>query len=324
MAPSCRIVFLDAMTFGDVSLERFMNRWDCEVYPLSSPAEVRQRLAGRQVAIINKVEIDRSVLDSARAKDLKLIAVAATGTDNVDLQAARDFGIHVCNVPGYAAQSVAQFTVALMLELATRAGSYADLVRRGGWEQSPIYTRIEFPAVELSGKKLGIIGWGNIGRRVAEIAGALGMEVVVSERPGSRGPAPAGRQGLEDLLASSDFVSLHCPITPATRNIIDSRALRLMKRGAFLINTARGALIDEAALIEALREKRLGGAALDVISQEPPAGGHPIIKAAKELDNLLVTPHCAWAAREARERLMNEVEQNIIAFTQGRDRNRVA
>ncbi len=324
MKSSCRIVFLDVMTFGDVSLERFIKRWDCEVHPLSSPAETRQRLNGRQVVILNKVRIDRSVLDSPPAKDLKLIAVAATGTDNVDLQAARDFGIRVCNVPGYAAQSVAQFTVALMLELAARAGSYAGLVRSGGWEQSPIYTRIEFPTFELFGKRLGIIGWGNIGRRVAEIASALGMDVVISERPGSSEPAPAGRHKLEELLASSDFVSLHCPITPATRNIIDSRAIKLMKPGAFLVNTARGALIDETALIEALRERRLGGAALDVISQEPPTADHPIIRAAKELDNLLVTPHCAWTAREARQRLMDEVEQNILAFTEGRDRNRVA
>lgn len=324
MRPACRVVFLDAMTFGDVSLERFVKQWDCAVYPFSSPEETHQRLEGRQVAVINKVQMNRSVLGSPAAADLKLIAVAATGTDNVDLDAARDLGMRVCNVPGYAAQSVAQFTVALMLELATRVGGYTELVRRGGWEQSPIYTRIEFPSTELLGKRLGIIGWGNIGRRVAEIARALGMEVVISARPGSLEAVPAGRLWLEELLASSDFVSLHCPITPATRNMIDRRALKLMKPGAFLINTARGALIDEAVLIEALREKRLAGAALDVLSQEPPAPDHPIIKAAKELDNLLVTPHCAWTAREARERLMNEVAENIVAFTQGRDRNRVA
>ncbi len=323
-SPACRVVFLDAMTFGDVSLDRFVMQWDCLVYPLSSPAEVGQRLQGREVAVVNKVQVDRALLHSAAAKDLKLIAVAATGTDNIDLEAARDRGISVCNVPGYAAQSVAQFTVALILELATRAGSYAEIVRRGAWERSPIYTRMDFPTTELSGKKLGIVGYGNIGRRVSEMVRPLGMEILISARPGSSDPPPAGRLALEDLLAASEFVSLHCPITRETKNIIDRRALKRMKPGAFLVNTARGALIDEAALIEALREKRLGGAALDVISQEPPAADHPIIKAAKELDNLLVTPHCAWTAREARERLMDEVEQNILAFIQGRDRNRVA
>ena len=204
--PACRVVFLDAVTFGDVSLERFINQWNCVVHRLSSPVEVRQRLQGHQVAVINKVQIDRSVLDSPAAKDLKLIAVAATGTDNVDLDAARNRGISVCNVPGYAAQSVSQFTIALILELATRAGGYTELVRRGAWEQSPIYTRIDFSTTELSGKKLVIIGYGNIGRRVAEMARALGMEVVISARPGSSDAVPAGRLTLKDLFLSADFV----------------------------------------------------------------------------------------------------------------------
>ena len=248
--------------------------------------------------------------------------MAATGTDNVELEAARARGICVCNVPGYAAQSVAQFTVALILELATRAGGYMELVRRGAWEQSPIYTRIDFSTVELSGKKLGIVGYGNIGRRVAAIARMLGMEILTSARPGSSDAPPASRLPLNDVLASSDFVSLHCPLTPDTKNLIDSRALELMKPNAFLVNTARGALIDEAALIQALRQKRLAGAALDVISREPPPSDHPVIRAAKELDNLLVTPHCAWSTREARRRLLDEVAENILAFLRGEERNR--
>ena len=318
-----RIVFLDAATFGDVSLDRFTAQWDCSVRALTKPTEVLQRIEGSPVVITNKVVLDRSILDSPEAADLKLIAVAATGTDNVDLEAARNRGIRVCNVPGYAAQSVAQFTIALILELATRVGGYGQIVRQGAWEKSPMYTRIDFSTVELSGKKLGIVGYGNIGRRVAEMARGLGMEVLISERPGSAGPLSAGRRALDDVLASSDFVSLHCPLTPNTKNIIDGRALGLMKPTAFLINTARGALLDEAALIRALREKRLAGAALDVISREPPPADHPIIRAAKELDNLLVTPHCAWSTREARERLMNEVLENIVAFTEGKDRNRI-
>jgi len=319
-----RIVFLDAATFGDASLERFTGAWNCTVHSLTQPAEVRQRIDGFQVVVTNKVVLDKSVIASPEAAHLKLIAEAATGTDNIDLVAARERGIPVFNVPGYAAQSVAQFTIALILELATRAGEYMELVRRGGWEKSPMYARIDFPIAELAGKKLGIVGYGNIGRRAAEMAKGLGMEILISARPGAAEPAPQGRLSVDEVLKSADFVSLHCPLTPDTRNLIDKRALGLMKPSAFLINTARGALIDEAALIAALRDKRLAGAALDVISREPPPADHPIVQAAKELDNLLVTPHCAWSAREARERLLNETAENIQAFVEDKDRNRVA
>lgn len=319
-----RLVFLDAATLGDVSLEPLTTHWDCAIHAYSVPAEVPQRLQGYRGAILNKVVLDRLVLDSPAAKDLKLIAVAATGTDNIDLQAARARAIRVCNVPGYATQSVAQFTIALILEMATRTGRYGELVRAGAWQKSPIYTLLDFPIFELAGKKLGIIGYGRIGRLVAEMARGLGMEVLISARPGSSGPVPEGRLSLNDLLARADIVTLHCPLTPQTRNLIDGRALALMKPSAFLINTARGALVDQESLIGALREGRLAGAALDVLTQEPPSADHPIILAAQELTNLLVTPHCAWSAREARQRLLDEVVENILAFTKGQDRNRVA
>jgi glycerate dehydrogenase len=319
-----RIVFLDAATFGDASLDRFIRTWDCTVYPLTQPAEVLQRIEDFPIVVTNKVVLDRSTIVAPQSAGLKLIAEAATGTDNIDLAAARERGIPVANVPGYAAQSVAQFTIALVLELATRAAAYMELVRQGGWEKSPMYARIDFPITELAGKKLGIVGYGNIGRRAAEMARALGMEILISERPGSNESPPAGRLRLDEVLRSCDFLSLHCPLTPSTKNMIDARALGLMKPGAFLVNTARGALVDEAALIAALGEKRLAGAALDVISREPPPADHPIIQAAKRLDNLLVTPHCAWSAREARARLLDETAENIEAFIEGRDRNRVA
>jgi glycerate dehydrogenase len=319
-----RVVILDAMTFGDVSLERFTSLWDCTIHQLTKPEEAAERVRGFPVVVMNKVVIDRALLESPATKDLRLMAVAATGTDNIDREAARARGVWVCNVPGYATASVAQFTMALILELATRSGAYIDLVRRGGWEKSPIYTRIDFPATELSGRKLGIVGYGNIGRAVAKMARGFGMELLVSARPGSPAPPPAGRVALDRLLAAADFVTLHCPLTPETENLIDARALSLMKPGALLVNTARGALVDEAALIRALHEKRLGGAALDVITREPPPANHPVIEAAKELDNLFVTPHCAWGAREARERLIDEVAENILAFTRGEARNRVA
>lgn len=324
MAGKLSIVFLDASTFGDVSLKRFSENWNCAIYKVTAPAEVAERLRGRDVVTLNKVMLDGALLDSAAAKDLKMIAIAATGTDNVDLEAARARGIRVCNVPGYAAQSVAQFTMALILELATRVGGYGGLVRAGAWEKSPIYTLLEFPSFELAGKSLGIVGYGNIGRRVAEMARGFGLEILIAARPGSEGPSPQGRLPLDEVLKRSDIVSLHCPLTPRTKNLIDSRALALMKPSALLINTARGGLVDAEALIHALREKRLAGAAVDVLTQEPPPPDHPLIQAAKELDNLLVTPHCAWSAREARQRLMDEVVENILAFTRGQDRNRVA
>lgn len=318
-----RIVFLDAATFGDVPLDAFTARWNCTIHAQTTSADILRRIDGFPIVVTNKVPLDRAALNAPEARNLTFIAEAATGTDNIDLAAARERGVAVANVPGYAAQSVAQFTIALILELATRAGGYIDVVRCGHWEESPIYTRLDFPTVELAGKKLGIIGHGNIGRRVAEMARALGMEVLVSIRPGTT-ETEVGRLPLDKLLPEVDFLSLHAPLTSATKNLIDAAALAHMKPGAFLVNTARGALVDEGALIAALREKRLAGAALDVISREPPPADHPIIRAAEELDNLLVTPHCAWSAREARERLIREVEENILAFLAGRERNRVA
>lgn len=318
-----RLVFLDAGTFGDVSFARFTARWESAIHTLSAPDEIPRRLAGYDAAIVNKVVLDRSIIESPNAKDLKLIAVAATGTDNVDLEAARRRGVRVCNVPGYATQSVAQFTMAVVLELATRACGYRERVRQGAWQKSPMYTLLDFPSFEIQGKALGIVGYGNIGRAVAEMAKGFGMEVLVSHRPGSRDPTPPGRVSLNDLLARADIVTLHCPLTSQTRHLINSQALALMKPTAYLVNTARGGLVDESALIQALRQGRLAGAALDVLTEEPPSADHPMIKAVAELDNLFVTPHCAWTAREARQRLMDEVAENILAFTEGRERNRV-
>lgn len=316
-----RLVFLDAATFGNVSFRRFEAQWNCTAHDLSTPTEVLKRLQGFSVVVVNKVVLDQSVLNSFTAKDLKLIAVAATGTDNIDLDAARKRGIRVCNVPEYATQSVAQFTMGLILELTSHAGGYVQLVLNGAWQKSRMFTLLDFPSSELSGKKLGIIGYGAIGRAVGGIARGFGMEVVASARPGSSDPIPEGRLALDDLLARADIVTLHCPLTPDTQNLIDSRTLALMKPSAFLVNTARGGLVDENALIKALEEKRLAGAALDVLSREPPPADHPIIQTAQRLDNLLVTPHCAWTAAEARQRLLDEVAENILAFTEGRERN---
>ncbi len=312
---------MDTATYGDVSFERFGANWDCTIHERSASSEVLKRLAGHDVAVINKVVLNESVLRTPQAKGLRLIVVAATGTDNVDLEAARATGIRVSNVPGYAVRSVAQFTVALILELATRVGDYGELVRKGEWEKSPTFTRMDYPSSELHGKVLGIVGYGSIGKRVAEVARALGMEVIISARPGYSGPPPEGRRPFEEVLARSDILTLHCPLTPHTRNLIDARALSRMKPTAFLVNTARGGLVDEVAIVDCLRRNRLGGAALDVLTVEPPPPDHPVIQATKEMPNLLVTPHCAWSARETRQRLIDEVAENIQAFDRGETRN---
>jgi glycerate dehydrogenase len=319
-----RIVFLDAATYGDISLQKFADRWHCTVHQVTRADETIARLAGHTVAVTNKVVLDRAVLNSMEARGLKLIVVAATGTDIIDKEAALQRGVTVCNVPGYATQSVAQFTMALILELATRAGRYASAVRAGEWQKSPVFALLTYPSVDLNGKKLGIIGYGNIGQAVARIARGFGMEILIAARPGSQGPIAPERMPLQQLLGNADVVSLHCPLTAATKNLINERTLAWMKPTAFLINTARGALIDEAALISALRGKRIAAAALDVITQEPPPADHVIIRAAKELDHLVVTPHTAWSARETRERLLDEVAANIAAFLAGKPRNIVA
>jgi glycerate dehydrogenase len=316
-----RIVFLDAATYGDTSLELFTETWNCMVHQVTKPAETIERIAGHTIAVTNKVAFDKTVLNSAEAGNLKLIAVAATGTDIIDKQAAAKRGVKVCNVPGYATQSVAQFTMALILELATRAAKYGNAVKSGEWQKSPVFSLLTFPNMELAGKNLGIIGYGNIGQAVAQMARGFGIEILIAARPGSPGLIPKGRLSVSALLEQADIVSLHCPLTPETKNLINYQSLALMKPTAFLVNTARGALVDEAALIDALRNKKIAAAALDVISQEPPPPDHPIIQAAAQLENLLVTPHTAWSARQARQRLLKEVEANISAFLEGKPRN---
>jgi glycerate dehydrogenase len=318
-----KIVFLDAATFGDVSLKRFTKIGDCTTYQVTQPSETTERLAGQRIVVTNKVAIDHEALGAPQTQDLSLIAVAATGTDIIDRAAAQRRGVKVCNVPGYAANSVAQFTMTLILELATYVGRYAGDVKAGLWQESPVFSLLTHPTIELSGSKLGIIGYGSIGRMVAQMARGFGMEILIAARPGAAKPLAEDRIPLEQIFRQADIVSLHCPLTPQTKNLINQQSLSLMKPSAFLINTARGALIDEAALIQSLREKRLAAAALDVISQEPPSADHPIIVAARKLDNLLVTPHTAWSARQARERLLQVVAENISEFLAGRDRNLV-
>ena len=317
-----RTVFLDGATFGVVSLARFEEAGECVTHELTDADELPARIEDCRCAVINKFVLDRPRLEHPSAAQLRLIAVGATGTDNVDIACARERGVAVCNVPGYATSAVAQYTLALILELATQAARYAQGTRMGHWQESTIFTRHDYPSFELQGRVLGIIGYGNIGRKVAEMARVFGLRVIVAGRVGEDGEEP-DRLPVEEVLRQADFVSLHCPFTPLTEGFINPHTLSLMKPTAFLVNTARGGLVEEAALIEALEQGWIAGAALDVISQEPPDEDHPMMAAAARLDNLLITPHCAWAARETRQRLMDEVLENIQAFRRGERRNRV-
>lgn len=320
-----KVVFLDAMTFdrGDVSFERFTQQWICAFHRFTKPEETAARLLGCDVVVTNKIVVNETVLSRPEAQTLKLIAVAATGFNNIEVESAKRRGIPVCNVKGYSSPSVAQHTFGLILELTSRVGAYSRDVAAGAWAKSPIFTLLTYPCTELAGKTLGIIGYGDIGKAVARIAASFGMQVLVAARKGDDRPS-AGRVSFESLLQSSDIVTLHCPLTPETKNIMGTPELSLMKKGAFLINASRGGLVDEAALLEALTHQHLAGAALDVLMQEPPSAAHPVIKAAQEGLNLIVTPHSAWLTLESRQRLLNEVAENIKAFEAGRVRNPVA
>jgi glycerate dehydrogenase len=318
------IVFLDAATFGQTSLDSFLSTWNCSIYGTSTKSEARDRLEDQECAVVNKFLLDRQMLESRAARGLRLIAVAATGANNVDIDCARSRRIAVCNVSSYATYAVAQFTMALIFEMATRVGLHARGVRAGRWQKSPIFTRHDdHPSFELEGKVLGIVGYGNIGRKVAEMGRALGMEVLVSAGVGETRDIEEGRVPLDEVFARSDFLTVHCPLTRGTKGFVNRRTLGLMKPTAFLVNTARGELVDEPDLVEALEKKQLAGAALDVISEEPPSQDHPIVEAASRLENLWVTPHCAWATHEARHRLLDEVFHNIAAFLRGERRNRL-
>ncbi len=315
-----RGVFLDTDSLHpqdlDLSvLENCLPRW--RFHEAGEAADTAERLAAADVVVTNKAILDARAIDAADR--LRLICVAATGTDNVDLAAAARRGIPVCNARGYATPSVAEHLFGLLLTLVRRLDDCRERVRRGEWAESRFFCLFGDPVEELAGRTLGIVGYGELGRAVAGIARAFSMQVLVSQRPG--GDSRPGRLPLPELLARSDVLSLHCPLTAATRNLIDADALRSMKPGALLINTARGGLVDEAALLQALREGRLGGAALDVLEQEPPPARHALVEAG--LPNLLITPHVAWASRAARQRLIGEIAANIRAFLDGRPRNRV-
>jgi glycerate dehydrogenase len=326
-----RSVFLD---FGTVShddldtaqLERVLP--GITLHPTSSDAEVEERIAGCEFILTNKLNISRARMRAVPG--LRFIGLTATGTNNVDLEAARELGIAVCNIREYCTVSVVQHVLGVMLLLTHRLREYGRAAIDGTWASCEQFSVPGAPIRELTGKVLGIVGFGTLGRAVAKAAqAALGMRVLVAQRPGTSSGREADstsiigpvRVTLDELLRSADVLSLHCPLTPATTGLIGKRELSLMKPEALLINTARGALIDLEALVDALRGGDLGGAAIDVLPQEPPLNGSPLF--APDIPNLIVTPHIAWAAFEARQRAVDELALNIEDFLRGGRRGRV-
>ncbi|MFL6632956.1 MAG: D-2-hydroxyacid dehydrogenase [Massilia sp.] len=309
------IVFLDRDSLiANIRKPAFAHRW--RDYPATSAGEVVERLRGATIAITNKVPLRADAI--AQLPDLKMIAVAATGTDNVDLAACRERGIVVANIRNYSLVSVPEHCFALILAVRRNLRAYVADVEAGRWEQSTRFCLLDHPIGDLAGSRLGIVGYGALGRRVAQIARAFGMDVAVT----SRSPVPDAdvvQLPLDELLATSDVVSLHLPLTDQTRHMIGARELASMKRNAILVNTARGGLVDEAALAQALTDGTIAGAGFDVLSKEPPVPDNPLLQL--RLPNFVLTPHVAWASGGAMQTLADMLVDNLEAWVAGKPTN---
>ncbi|MGA1107085.1 MAG: D-2-hydroxyacid dehydrogenase [Pseudomonadales bacterium] len=315
-----RGTILDANSLGDADLSpvtQLLDDWT--VHGATRPEETYERIQGIDVVLTNKVVLDAALIEAASA--LKFIGIMATGTNNVDLDAAKRRGVIVCNAVGYATPSVAQHTFALILNLATRQYRYIDDTARGQWHASDVFCRLDHPIVELSGKTLGIIGLGELGLAVARLGQAFGMTVLALETQRPSKVDDFARVNLSTLLSESDVLSLHCPLTDENIHLINEDTLRQMKRSALLINTARGALVDSKALLTALDQKRISGAAIDVLASEPPTAEEPLLQVRRE--DLIVTPHNAWGAAESRARLIDQLKDNVLAWASGAPVRRV-
>ena len=314
-----RIVFLDRETVrAEIKKPAFPHEW--REYPHTAPHEVAARLRAATIAITNKAPVRAEAL--AAAPDLRLIAVAATGVDCVDLDRCRERGVVVCNVTHYANDSVPEHVMMLTLALRRNLPAYRAAVAAGEWGRATSFALLDYPLRDVRGAALGIVGYGTLGRAVERLALALGMRVLVAEHKGAA-RVRENRVEFAEVLRQSDVVTLHCPLTDETRNLIGAAELALMSAEAILINCARGGVVDEAALVEALRGGRLGGAGVDVLTKEPPRGGHPLLEAAQSLSNLIVTPHVAWASEGAVRALADQVVDNLEAFIGGSPQNRV-
>lgn len=315
-----KIVVLDAYTLnpGERRWEELEELGEVVVHDRTAQLDVVRRAKDAEVVLTNKTILDGFILNLL--PKLKYIGVLATGYNVVDLDVARQRGIVVTNIPAYSTQSVAQMAIAHLLNITQRVAHYAHEVHNGVWSAQPDFCYWNTPLIELAGKKIGIVGFGNTGQATAQIAEALGMEVwVYTSKPKRSLPKKYQKVTLNELFTACDVVSLHCPLTAENKEMVNSFRLSLMKQGAILINTSRGGLIDEKALEQALLSGKLLGAGLDVLSSEPVPNGNPLLK----LKNCFITPHIAWATRESRMRLMNQAVENLKAWMEGRTINNV-
>jgi len=313
-------VFLDLETVDNGDLDRgrlssCLAGWDWHAF--SEPQQIAGRIRTADVVISNKCVLDRAALESA--VNLRLVALAATGTNNVDLKAAAELGITVCNIRDYASNSLAQHAITLMLNLLTAQPWYWQSVRQGDWSNSRQFSLNDRPIAEFRGLIFGVIGYGVLGRATAELAEAMGMNVLIAEH--KRRAVREGRVSFDELIQKTDVLSIHCPLTEETRGLINREVLQAMKPGALLINTARGDIINEGDLADCLREGVIAGAGLDVLSEEPPPSGHLLL--ANDIPNLIVTPHNAWASRTSRQAAVDQLAEIISAFANGEVLNKV-
>ncbi len=314
-----KIVILDAMTLGrDIDLKQFEQIGEVDCYDTSTVEEAKVRLAGADIAIVNKVLMTEETL--ADAGNLKMIALTATGYNNVDLEYVKKRGIRVANVGGYSTESVVQHTFALMFYVMEKLSYYDSYVKSGEYAKSPVFTHFDKIFMELSGKTWGIIGLGEIGRGVAKVAQAFGCRVIYYSTSGKNNNADYEKVTFDEILAQSDILSIHAPLNAATKNLMNYDAFKKMKKTAILVNVGRGPIINEEDLKRALEEELIGGAGLDVVCKEPIAAENPLNEV-KDSSRLIITPHIAWATFEARSRLMKEVYRNIQSFLAGEERN---
>ncbi len=312
-----KAAFLDYGTLGPgIDTAPLDELVEVEYYEYSPPDEILGRLRDVEIGIVNKARVDAATM--VANPGLKFIVLAATGSDNVDLQTAQQRSIAVANIRDYCTPAVVQHVFALILALTRQLKGYQTVVSAGAWQRSNTFALFDFPIRELTGKTLGIVGYGSLGRGVADVGRAFGMEVLIAARPG----APAeNRIALDALLEQADVLSLHCPLTDSNRHMIGKSELASMKPDALLINTARGALIDSAALVEALRSGGIGGAGIDVLATEPPTDEEPLLAA--DIPNLILTPHIAWTASESRQRTLDQVAENVKDFLGGGELRRL-
>lgn len=314
-----KLVVLDGYTLnpGDISWDEMAALAEIHLYDRTVPADIVERIGDAELILTNKTPITREVMEQT---DLRYIGVLATGYNVVDVEAAREKGIVVTNIPTYGTNAVAQFTLALLLEACHHVGAHAKAVSDGAWTSSPDFCFWNYPLTELYGKTLGLIGFGKIGQAVGKIADAMGMNVIYFDDYAVNSPAYAKAMPLEDLLETADMISLHCPLFDSTKGIINAQSIAKMKDGVILINTSRGPLVEEAALAEALTNRKIAFAAVDVVSTEPILADNPLLGC----QNVIITPHIAWATKEARTRLMSIACDNVAAFLSGNPQNEVA